>query len=83
MAGLYLTILWKEFKADNKIYVSTIIGVLCAVIHLIIACTNVAPSLAYDKFHLNAVGCFSCYVHGIDYLGNSHYHNTFPRLSRL
>lgn len=59
-----MTILWREYKQDGKIYISTIVGVICAVIHFIITCTNVAPSLAYDKFHLDSVSMDPPFITG-------------------
>ena len=44
-----------EFKEYSRVYVSTILGCLLSLIHLICACTNLSPSLIYDKSHLNAV----------------------------
>ncbi|KAK8799954.1 hypothetical protein WA588_002774 [Blastocystis sp. NMH] len=44
-----------EFKESSKVYVSTILGCLLSLIHLICACTNMVPSLIYDKSHQNAM----------------------------
>lgn len=66
---LFIVTTCQEYNKDGKVYVSTILGCVFAVVNFIVACTNMAPSLGYDKSHLYLV--YSSLVFSLDHVGNS------------
>ena len=52
---LFIVTTCQEYNKDGRVYVATILGCIFTVVNFIIACTNMAPALGYDKSHLNAI----------------------------
>ena len=72
---LFIVTTCQEYNKDGRVYVATILGCIFTVVYFIIACTNMAPALGYDKSHLNAVLCR--FVFSLDHLGSANLDGCF------